>query len=511
MLSALERVLAEEVYDPKSWAEEEEEEDITAALARTHPEAARLYAAGAIDANVVAGLLGVDADAEKRRARRGLGRGLEARAHLSALKLEPPGLSSAPGKTPNAQTPNAKTPGAGKTPGRPASTPSAVLMSPEEVIAAAFAEAAEKREAAEAAVAAIGDPQKVAMVRDDALKAKPTTTAGRLIKAANNADQRAEKIQAGGGGDGRALRVQGVRKSEKSFGAKTPGKPGRPAGSGARANADAGLKPSEAPLMERAGAGAEAFEFRPPLAKTPQAAAAAAYAAVAEEAKREEDEPEDARDVIDPPGNAEATMEGDALKKRETRTSRDANPGADGDAETATKKRRRVSTEKTPSVSSKTLPAQGAPVSDEGAEPGQEANAKDEKAAPKSAKKKKDDSARKKTGKKPAVGAAGWGDGDRELAGDKRVTKWLEFRGFGEYAAAFAARGITLDGLKALTMSDLEDVNVEGAGMREKIFAAAAEFAKEAAERAAKRAEKNKTGPSEPPKKKAKTAPPAAE
>jgi hypothetical protein len=47
--------------------------------------------------------------------------------------------------------------------------------------------------------------------------------------------------------------------------------------------------------------------------------------------------------------------------------------------------------------------------------------------------------------------------------------------------------------------------------MREKIFAAAAEFAKEAAERAAKRAEKNKTGPSEPPKKKMKTAPPAAE
>jgi hypothetical protein len=501
------------VYDPKSWAEEdEEEEDITAALARTHPEAARLYAAGAIDANVVAGLLGVDADAEKRRARRGLGRGLEARALLSALKLEPPGLSVAPGKTPNAKTPSAKTPGAGKTPGRPASTPSAVLMSPEEVIAAAFAEAAEKREAAEAAVAAIGDPKKVAMVRDDALKAKPTTTAGRLIKAANNADQRAEKIQAGGGGDGRALRVQGVRKSEKSFGAKTPGKPGRPAGSGARAGADAGLKPSEAPLMERAGAGAEAFEFRPPLAKTPQAAAAAAYAAVAEEAKREEDEPEDAVDVIDPPGDAEATMEGDALKKKETRTSRDANPGADGDAETATKKRRRVSTEKTPSVSSKALPAQGAPVSDEGAEPGQEANAKDEQAAPKSAKKKKDDAGnKKKTGKKPAVGAAGWGDGDRELAGDKRVTKWLEFRGFGEYAAAFAARGITLDKLKALTMSDLEDVNVEGAAMREKIFAAAAEFAKEAAERAAKRAEKNKTAPSEPPKKKTKTAPPAAE
>jgi hypothetical protein len=65
VLSALERVLAEEVYDPKSWAEEdEEEEDITAALARTHPEAARLYAAGAIDANVVGGAFG------RRRRRR---------------------------------------------------------------------------------------------------------------------------------------------------------------------------------------------------------------------------------------------------------------------------------------------------------------------------------------------------------------------------------------------------------------------------------------------------------
>ena len=110
--------------------------------------------------------------------------------------------------------------------------------------------------------------------------------------------------------------------------------------------------------------------------------------------------------------------------------------------------------------------------------------------------------------RKPSVGAAGWGDGDRELAGDKRVTNWLEFRGFGEYAAAFAARGITLGALKTLTMSDLEDVPVEGAAAREAIFAKAAEYAKEAAERAAKRAEK---AASDPPKKKNKTEPPAAE
>jgi hypothetical protein len=431
VLSALERVLAEEVYAPKSWADadlEAEEEDVAAALARTHPEAARLYAAGAIDPHVVAGLLGVDADAEQARARRGLGRGLEARALSSALpvKLEiGASASKTPGKTPKAL----KTPGSSKPPGRPASTPSAVLMSPEEVIAAAFAEAAEKREAAEAAVAAIGDPKKVAMVRDDALKTKPTTTAGRLIKAANNADQRAEKIQAGGGGDGRALRVQGVRKSETKN-AKARG--GTPGGLSSQ-NAKPGLKPSEAPLMERSGAGAEAFEFRPPLAKTPRAAAAAAFAAVAEEAKSppEEEAPEDGPEKADKAEKA---------------------GGGGGDAAARTKKG--------------------------------------------------------SSARKPSVGAAGWGDGDRELAGDKRVTNWLEFRGFGEYAAAFAARGITLGALKTLTMSDLEDVPVEGAAAREAIFAKAAEYAKEAAERAAKRAEK---AASDPPKKKNKTEPPAAE
>ena len=74
----------------------------------------------------------------------------------------------------------------------------AVLMTPEEVIAAAYAKAREKRDAAETAVAANanGDFRQsrfsVAQVRDDALKPKPTTAAGRLIKAANNARGRAE-------------------------------------------------------------------------------------------------------------------------------------------------------------------------------------------------------------------------------------------------------------------------------------------------------------------------------
>ena len=84
----------------------------------------------------------------------------------------------------------------------------AVLMTPEEVIAAAYAKAREKRDAAETAVAANanGDFRQsrfsVAQVRDDALKPKPTTAAGRLIKAANNSLERADKIKAGGGGGG---------------------------------------------------------------------------------------------------------------------------------------------------------------------------------------------------------------------------------------------------------------------------------------------------------------------
>ena len=115
-------------------------------------------------------------------------------------------------------------------------------------------------------MAAIGDPRKVAMVRDDALKTKPTTTAGRLIKAANNADQRAEKIQRGGGGDGRALRVQGVRKSETKN-AKARGEPRR------------ALEPKREARFETLGGAADGALRRrrggvrvraPPLAKTPR-------------------------------------------------------------------------------------------------------------------------------------------------------------------------------------------------------------------------------------------------
>jgi len=96
----------------------------------------------------------------------------------------------------------------------------AVLMTPEEVIAAAYAKAREKRDAAETAVAANanGDFRQsrfsVAQVRDDALKPKPTTAAGRLIKAANNALERADKIKAGGGGGS----AEGPRRAQERRG-----------------------------------------------------------------------------------------------------------------------------------------------------------------------------------------------------------------------------------------------------------------------------------------------------
>ena len=214
---------------------------MASALAAIHPglPAAALLSDGKIDPHVIAGVLGVDDDSELVRQNRGLARGAERSAlstivsslqsagiTLPSVKSEL-GVGAGSGQGPN-KTPG-KTPGSsGKTPGRPPKTgasataalnPSAaVLMTPEEVIAAAYLEAQEKRDAAETAVAGIGDLRKIAQVRDDALKPKPTTTAGRLIKAANNALERAEKIKAGGGGDGRALRVQGVR---KSGGAKT--------------------------------------------------------------------------------------------------------------------------------------------------------------------------------------------------------------------------------------------------------------------------------------------------
>ena len=274
-MEKLEANLAEEVFDPAGWDEggwydtDDDETGVAGALPNASDAARR-----AIDPALVAGVLGVDAAAEKRRAARGLSGPASRRPksqQTDAVAVAVAGaVKSVKSETNVARVSDMSAP-----------------MTPEQVVAAAFAEAAEKRVAAEAALAAILDPVKLAQVREDALKAKPTTTAGRLIKAANNADARAEKIKAGGGGDGRALRVQGIRKAG----------PGRPPGSGSRGRGGGGgsrapAKPSEATLMEKSGPGAEAYEFRPPLAPTPEATAVRAYRLAAAEEEEEEEEKE---------------------------------------------------------------------------------------------------------------------------------------------------------------------------------------------------------------------------
>ena len=66
----------------------------------------------------------------------------------------------------------------------------------------------------------------------------------------------------------------------------------------------------------------------------------------------------------------------------------------------------------------------------------------------------------------------GWGDGGRVVDGDGALTGWLTERGWGEYAAAFAAKGFTLVGLGALTMQNLEDTVTDSADVREAIWGA---------------------------------------
>ena len=409
-MEKLEAILAEEVFDPAGWDEggwydtDDDETGVAGALPNASDAARR-----AIDPALVAGVLGVDAAAEKRRAARGLSGPASRRPksqQTDAVAVAVAGaVKSVKSETNVARVSDMSAP-----------------MTPEQVVAAAFAEAAEKRVAAEAALAAILDPVKLAQVREDALKAKPTTTAGRLIKAANNADARAEKIKAGGGGDGRALRVQGIRKAG----------PGRPPGSGSRGRGGGGgsrapAKPSEATLMEKSGPGAEAYEFRPPLAPTPEATAARAY----ELAAADSDEQADA-----------ATKETEASGGKDAAS---ADPAAEPEPTSAGN-----SSEKKGSSAETATGFDGPAAANDGG----------------------DDEKRRK---RPRTGAQGWGDGGRSVGGDATVTRWLTARGWGEYAAGFAARGIDFAHLGSLTLQDLEDLSVDGA-TREKMLAAAAEF-----------------------------------
>jgi hypothetical protein len=215
--------------------------------------------------------------------------------------------------------------------------------------------------------------------------------------------------------------------------------------------------------MERNGEGTEAFEFAPPLFKTPQAVAAEAYKVVAEETKGDEGGEEERDDAdaeeTDTGDNNTAGKEGKDLKESDDKDTGDGKEGTVGDK---AKKRKRVSSD-----------------------------ADTKKQKPKLKKKKE------------KVGAAGWGDGGRELVGDPLVKKWLEQRGWGEYAAAFAGKKITIAGLKKLSMQDIEQVPVEGEDVRVAIFQAAQSFVveKESTSKAKKTPAKKTPAKEKAPKK----------
>ena len=71
------------------------------------------------------------------------------------------------------------------------------------------------------------------------------------------------------------------------------------------------------------------------------------------------------------------------------------------------------------------------------------------------------------------AGVAEWADGDRVIDGDKKTTEWLTERGWGEYAAAFAAKGLKLGGGAGRTevsMQDMEDIVTDDPVVRVKIY-----------------------------------------
>ena len=374
VLAALEDVLAKEVFDPNLGADETDDDvydgEDTLDLVQCDP-----AAAAGIDTDAIRGVLDVDASTERWRAERGFNpNAANTNANTDAIDAmvnqalaKPEQLTAAVALPPAASL-----------------VPPAVVHSPADIVAAAYEEARNKRAAADEALASILDPVKLAQVQADASNGKPTTTVGRLIKAANNAATRAERIAAGGGGDGRALRVPGIRRAG-------PGRPpgsgrGRPPGSSS-GPVRPKTRPSEAELMERSGPGVDDYEFRPPLAQSARKAAAKAFEAA------KPDLPEGAA------------------------------------------KRGRPRKEKA----------------------NKEANTNDETAG------REDETA----------GVAEWADGDRVIDGDKKTTEWLTARGWGEYAAAFAAKGLKLGGGAGRTevsMQDMEDIVTDDPVVRVKIY-----------------------------------------
>ena len=452
------------MYDPTGWAEEEDgAARILAATTKGSRSRGAAEAAGNASVDERA-ILGVDVAAERARAERGVGpppsSALAAAGLVDGSSV--PGAPAGRRRLASSKTPGRKP--TGRPPGRPpkprrpeggrggdaealgvvvkAEASAAVFMTRDEIVAAAYAEAREKRLAADAACAAISDAAKLAQVLEDGLSQKPTTTAGRLIKAANNAEQRAEKIKAGGGGDGRALRVQGVRKSAgggRSFSSAAAKKEAKRKKIGGE---DGGgpAKPSEATLMEKSGPGAEDFEFRPPLFATPAAKAAEAYAEARRDAESAERAPEDEKDEAK---NAET-------EEREREKEEKEDPKKDG-----------KEAEKAPAEKEKETETDGT----ESAEAKAKAKAKAKAPSP-------SPSPAPAPAPPPKSPSPEWGDGDRVVAGDPAVSAWLDSRGWGEYAVSFAAYGATVEGLRRLTTQDLENLDVR-AEVREKMLAAA--------------------------------------
>ena len=199
--------------------------------------------------------------------------------------------------------------------------------------------------------------------------------------------------------------------------------------------------------MEKSGPGAEDFEFRPPLFATPAAKAAEAYAEARRDAESAERAPEDEKD------EATETEEKESWEKEEKE-----DPKKDG-KEAEKVPAEKDAAQKTDAAKEKEKETDGTESAEAKAKAKAKAKAPSPAPAPAPAPAPKSPSPR-------------WGDGDRVVAGDPALAAWLDSRGWGEYAASFAAYGATVEGLRRLTTQDLENLDVR-AEVREKMLAAA--------------------------------------
>lgn len=344
VLRTLEEILAKEVFDPDLFDDDEVSDEEDETVVREVDEVVR----NGIDLDTVNGVLGVNPEAEKARVVRATQAGSTAPAKNESANDRTGTQADAEETHATRHAHGVPTPAAAPSTSAVAVEAAGHATGIDEVKGAAayFAEAARKRAIADAELARIVDPVKLAAVQADAFQQKPTTTAGRLIKAANNAKQRAER-------EASREAAGGAPKACPAFISS-----GR-IQSSAKVAAASATPPA---FMVKSGEGntPEELVFKPPLGKTASMVASEAFAVI---------------------------------------------KGASGGA---------TDSECTPE----------------------------------------------------------WGDGGRTLAGDHKVVRWLQRRGWGEYAAAFVAYGVTRDSLPKLSMQDLENIPVDGADIRATIHGA---------------------------------------